>query len=253
MCRLLSTYGNPENWKQILYEFQKQANTGNIPPVEGLEPGHKDGWGMAKSNIGKSSMEVIGKFLGSAIDAEEYGNIIKSIDTPPSIFMFHLRKASPGIQISLSNAHPFQQKKWIFSHNGTIYNANELLDTQKYKMTSDESDSEYYFHYLLNEIEKEGSESSLADKLVKALKKITVQFTSLNCMLTNGSELYAVRYCSKHEEYYSLVYYETPEGIVISSEPIRVQGYDYESWKELPNRSIIRISGNPYEKKVYRF
>ena len=62
MCRLLSTFGKPKGWSKIIMEFQKQANTGEIIPIPSIPPGHKDGWGMAMSNIDNSGMEIIGKY-----------------------------------------------------------------------------------------------------------------------------------------------------------------------------------------------
>ena len=253
MCRLLSTYGKPEEWSKIIIEFQKQANTGEIPPITGIEPGHKDGWGMTRSNIDKLGMETVGNYLGSAMETDEYKQNIDSISTPPHIFMCHLRKATPGIPISLANAHPFHQENWAFSHNGTVYNSNELKSDSSFRFTSDNSDSEHYFHYLLSYILNENLQQTFPEKIIEALLNISVSFTSLNSMFSNGSELFAIRYCTKYEDYYSLSYYETKNGIVISSEPINIPEFETNLWKEIPNRSIIRVSGYPLEVQIFQF
>jgi predicted glutamine amidotransferase len=253
MCRLLSTYGKPESWSKIILEFQKQANTGQIPPISGIEPGHKDGWGMAMSNINNSGMEIVGKYLGSAMEADEYKKHVDSYSIPPRIFMCHLRKASSGIQISLSNSHPFQYGEWVFSHNGTVYESNKLISNSKLKITSDDSDSEQYFHFLLSSMLNEESKQEFPEKIIDALLNINVPFTSLNSMFSNGSELFAIRYCSKHEDYYSLSYYETTDGIVISSEPVNIPELNDNNWKEMPNRSMIRVSGDPLKKEIFLF
>ncbi|MHA1206289.1 MAG: class II glutamine amidotransferase [Candidatus Hodarchaeales archaeon] len=252
MCRLLSTFGKPKNWFEIILEFQKQANTGEIPPILGVSLGHKDGWGMAKSNSGTSEMEIVGKYLGSAMESIEYKRYVDSFSTPPHVFMCHLRKASPGIQIS-ANAHPFLYGKWAFSHNGTVYEASELKSDSKFRITSDDSDSELYFHYLLTYILNEEVTQTFPEKIIEALININVPFNSLNSMFSNGSELYAIRYCTKFEDYYSLSYYETTDGIVISSEPVHIPELKASSWKEIPNRSIIKVSGDPFKKEIFQF
>ena len=68
MCRLLGIYGKVDFWQKIALEFSKLAECGNISPVAD-EPGHKDGWGMAKSNDGKTAMVEITRKLGSAYEA----------------------------------------------------------------------------------------------------------------------------------------------------------------------------------------
>ena len=46
MCRMLAIYGKVRFWKELVLEFQKLAESGIAPPVA-VEPGHRDGWGMA--------------------------------------------------------------------------------------------------------------------------------------------------------------------------------------------------------------
>jgi len=253
MCRLLSTFGKPEKWSKIIIEFRKQANTGEILPIPGIQPGHKDGWGMARSNIDKSRMETVGRYLGSAMETDEYKQNIDSVSTPPHIFMCHLRKASPGIPISLANSHPFHHENWAFSHNGTVYNANELMSNSSFRFTSDDSDSEHYFHYLLSYILNENIKKTFPEKIIDALLNINVSFTSLNSVFSNGSELFAIRYCTEYEDYYSLSYYETNNGIVISSEPVHIPELKTNLWKEIPNRSILRVSGYPLKAEIFQF
>ena len=253
MCRLLSTIGKPKGWTEIVLEFQRQADTGAIPPLTGITPGHKDSWGMAMSNTDKTDMKIVGKYLGSAMEANEYKNIIDSLPETPYTFMCHLRKASPGIQISLANAHPFKWNKWAFIHNGTVYEADKLNASPNFQTTSDNSDSEKFFHFLLTYILDEGSNQTVPEKIIDALLNINVPFSSVNSILSNGHELYAIRYCTRHEDYFSLLYCETPEGIVISSEVINVPELKTYKWEEISNRSIIQVAGDPLKIEIFQF
>ena len=253
MCRLLSTIGKPKGWTEIILEFQKQADTGAIPPLTGIAPGHKDSWGMAKSKIDTSGMEIVGKYLGSAMEANEYKNNVESLSETPYIFMCHLRKATPGIQISLANAHPFRWNNWAFIHNGTVYEADKLKVSSNFESTSDNSDSEKFFQLLLTFILDEESNQTVPDKIIDALLNINVPFSSVNSILSNGHELYAIRYCTRLEDYFSLLYCETREGIVISSEPINIPELKEYKWEEIPNRSIILVAGDPLKIEIFQF
>ncbi len=253
MCRLLSTIGKPKAWHKLILEFQKQADTGAIPPLAGIAPGHKDSWGMAMSDIDRSGMKIIGKYLGSAMEADEYQNYVDSLSETPYIFMCHLRKASPGIQISLTNAHPFKWNNWAFIHNGTVYEIDKLNVSPKFQSCSDNSDSEKFFQYLLTYILDEESNQTVPDKIIDAMLNMDVPFSSVNSILSNGYELYAIRNCTRHEDYFSLLYCETQEGIVISSEAINIPELTEYKWEEIPNRSVLRITGDPLKKQIFQF
>ena len=147
MCRLLGIYGQVDFWQEIVLEFRRQADVGKIPPVGGTQPGHKDGWGMAGSNKDRTAMVPIIRQLGSASDSVRYRQAVTSIDEAPDVFLGHLRKASEDIPITLANAHPFFHDGWAFIHNGTVYDAESLPRDASLVPISDESDTEYLFHY----------------------------------------------------------------------------------------------------------
>jgi predicted glutamine amidotransferase len=253
MCRLFGIYGKVEIWKNLLQEFQKQAETGKIPPIANLQPGHKDGWGLACSVESKEGMQLIGKHIGSAYNSPEYSQYLDELIYEPYVLLCHLRKASPGIEISLGNAQPFITNNWAFIHNGTVYNPETLKYSEQYIFSSDNSDSEYYFHYLLTKLEKKGSNQSPANTLVDSVANIKVDFSSLNCMLTDGNSFYSVRYCSKHHSYYTLFYYQDDSGVVFSSEPIETDLLSKENWIEVENRSVVEILKEPITVNIYAF
>ena len=253
MCRLLGIYGNVENWKNILQEFQKQAETGKIPPIENLEPGHKDGWGLACSARNTDEMILVGKHVGSAYNSSDFSKYLNGFTYQPYVLLCHLRKASPGIKISLENCHPFITNNWAFIHNGTVYEAETLKYSKKYAFTSNNSDSEYYFHYLLTNLEKEGSHVSPVDTIITSLMEINVDFTSLNCILTDGISFYVIRHSSKHHNYYTLFYYQDNSGIVFSSEPVETNFLSIENWIEIKNKSVVEILREPISVNIYTF
>ncbi|MHA2329788.1 MAG: class II glutamine amidotransferase [Candidatus Hodarchaeales archaeon] len=253
MCRLLGIYGTLENWQDFLFEFQELSIKGKLPRIPNLVPGHLDGWGMASSKSDGSGMNLLGKYIGSALETPKYEEKVRSFDYQPQVFLCHLRKASPRIPISTPNSHPFLASDWAFIHNGTVYDAENLKQSFKFQITSDNSDSELLFHYLLAPLLKEESAESRTDRLIESLSQVNIEYSSLNFVLSNGSEIFAVRCAAKHNDYFSLFYYETGSGIVVCSEKISLEGISEEKWTEMPNRSVLAISGSPPKAKLTKF
>lgn len=244
MCRLLAIYGQVDVWKEVALNFRGLAEHGMVPPIC-AEPGHKDGWGMAGSDRKHTSMVEIKRQLGAANESALYDHAIQSIESQPHIFICHIRKASPGIPVTIGNVHPFFQRGWAFIHNGTIYNYDRIPQNPAFEMTSDGSDSEYFFSYLLGRLQTAGDSNGLLKGLGEAMASLKLSYTSLNCILCNGSELFAIRDYMKFGEYLSLFYYCLPKGIIICSERLEVNGLDHEKWQMMPNKSILRIYGSP--------
>ncbi len=243
LCRLLGFYGDVEFWKELLFEFQKLADTGIV--LSGFTPGHKDGWGISCSNSEANAMIPLEKELGSANKSSRYKEVISSLERQPHITLSHLRKASPEIANSLSNTHPFYWQNWAFIHNGTVYNAELLPRDLSMLLTSDKSDSEYYFHYLLTKLKNELRSRKDIEVILSALESLPVSYSSLNCLFSNGKELFSVRWCNKFLEYYTLYYYMLKAGIVISSEPIKSMNLNLKLWVEFPNHSVSKVTGSP--------
>ena len=245
MCRLLGIYGQVDFWQEIALEFRKQADFGNIPPVGGTEPGHKDGWGMAGSNKDRTAMVPIIRQLGSASDSVRYRQAVTSIDEAPDVFLGHLRKASDNIPVTLANAHPFFHDGWAFIHNGTVYDAESLPRDASLVPISDESDTEYLFHYFLSAITKNPVDNSIGETLAQAVSSLTVDYTAVNSLLSNGEDLYVICAYKKWSDYYTLHYYPLPAGVIISSQPIESSRLDPAGWYRLDNNLLLRIHGNP--------
>lgn len=250
MCRLLGIYGQAENWREVATAFKDQAETGNIPPGEESAPGHKDGWGMAISNGKQTAMVHLNRQLGSASQSAAYRESLYVLPDQPDIFVCHLRKASDNIAITLSNTHPFVHNGWAFIHNGTVYQAESLPRAPDLISTSDDSDTEHLFHYLLTKIIETSRDQTANAVIVDSISSLTVDYTSLNFLLSNGRDLYAARCFKKYSDYYTLYYYRLAAGIIICSEPIEAIGLDPTGWTLLANDSLLRIHGSPPQIEI---
>ena len=245
MCRLLGIYGQVDFWQEIVLGFRRQAEFGNIPPVEGMEPGHKNGWGMARSSKDKTAMVPVIRRLGSALESERYRQAVTSMDEVPDVFLGHLRKASDYIPITLNNVHPFFHDGWAFIHNGTVYGAESLPREASLIPTSDDSDTEYLFHYLLTAIMIHSTNKKIYETLATAVSSLRADYTAVNSMLSNGDELYVISAYKTWEDYYTLHYYTLPTGVIICSEPIESSRLDPARWNRLANNSLLRIHDSP--------
>ena len=244
MCRLLAIYGEVDGWAEVVLNFRKLADDGMVPPIC-TEPGHKDGWGMAGASHDKTAMLEIERQLGSASDSVLYEKTIQTVEIQPHIFICHIRKASPGIPITIGNVHPFLNQSWAFIHNGTIYDYDTLPGNSDFKMTSDGSDSEYFFGYLMGKLKRASNGDNRLKVLGETMASLDINYTSLNCILCSGSELFAVRDYMRFGEYLSLFYYRLPKGVIICSEPLELEGLDMNDWQMMPNKTILHIQGTP--------
>jgi predicted glutamine amidotransferase len=244
MCRLLGIYGQTDIWRNIALTFSKQAELGHIPPEETQTPGHKDGWGITVANQDQTAMIPVTRQLGSAHETSHYRDAIYQTSETPEILLCHLRKASDTIPITLANAHPFIHNGWAIIHNGTVFNAEALPRDPRLETTSDGSDTEHFFHYLLTKIEKTPP-GRMARTIAKAVASINTDYSALNCILSNGRELYAIRRYRKWDDYYTLYTYALPGSIVISSQPVELPQLESDNWRPLSNNQLVRICDTP--------
>jgi len=154
----------------------------------------------------------------------------------------------------LKNTHPFSFGQWLFAHNGTIDGPyfRSLLTKPHQAALFGDTDSEVYFHWLLQALEREGVEG-----LSTAIKEIRErEFTALNFLLSDGHILYAYWEQSRtaeppYPDYYQLWFAVRSDGgsgkgqVVVCSECL-----DDELWSQIPMRSLLSIAPDLQVKTV---
>jgi len=85
----------------------------------------------------------------------------------------------------------------------------------------------------------------MARTIANALASIDTDYSALNCILSNGRELYAIRQYRKWDDYYTLYTYRLPGSIVISSQPVELPQLKPDNWKLLSNNLLVRIYDTP--------
>ncbi|MHA1974219.1 MAG: class II glutamine amidotransferase [Candidatus Hodarchaeales archaeon] len=242
---MLGIFGTTPLWKKFLFKFQKQAKTGKVPP--GFPSGHEDGWGIAYSFSGSGTIKFADRSSGSAFNSERYTRAIGKIGQVPSVVLAHLRKASKGINVVERNSHPFIQNNWAFMHNGTFYNVEKLPIDSNLKFTSDNSDTEHLFFFMLSTFIKEENFQKAWQDFVEAMENNQYSFSAVNCIFSNGREMYAIRWAEESPDYYTLYSYQLDNNcVIITSEPLEDQMLQKEKWISIPNKAVVKLSeGEP--------
>ncbi|OGF68324.1 MAG: hypothetical protein A2Y62_10270 [Candidatus Fischerbacteria bacterium RBG_13_37_8] len=189
MCRLLGLVANKK--VDLIFSMTRFEQKAHSNP---------DGWGMGWYDEDKSAR--IYKEALSALDKEaEFYQA--SCEAASTIIIAHVRTATMG-SASDVNSHPFNYKNWIFAHNGSInrrYIITQLHEHYRISLKGD-TDSEAYFHWLIQNIE-EGD--SIVDSIANAIAEIKkIDYGGLNFILSDGKRLYAYRDANHNLEYYSL-------------------------------------------------
>ncbi|WP_423792691.1 class II glutamine amidotransferase [Methanocaldococcus indicus] len=200
---------------------------------------HPNGWGIAFYHNGFVRLIKEPVKMGSALLAHRIDwNNIKS-----NIFILHIRRASLGT-CSYVNTHPFVRllgdKEIVFAHNGTL-RGYKKLKLKKYYPVGD-TDSEYVFCYLIQEIEKNGLEWNYEGfkKLLDIIYKIN-EFGPFNFLMSDGEYLFAYKDIEGRRELHFLKR-------VFPYDKIRLRDLDYEvnlGTVKNPNERGFIIATNP--------
>jgi predicted glutamine amidotransferase len=151
--------------------------------------------------------------------------------------MAHLRKASAG-ELKVENSHPFIHYGWIFCHNGTLHNP-EQLENKRYSYEGS-TDSERFFKYLIDRLYRKSSREHPAiirQVLDEVREKCSP--TSLTFILSSGTHLIACRDYACDAAYYTLNYTAAAGSFLVCSEPL--PGFD---WVPMKNGELIMVDRN---------
>jgi len=212
MCRLLGVLAD----KPIDMEFSMgTAPNSFVGFGDGRNP---DGWGMGWYESGIDTPRIFKEPL-AAMESEELPHLVAG--TVSRIFACHVRKSTCG-NPSIANTHPFRHENWLFAHNGAVDRGVLLdrLNREHRDAVQGDTDSETYFHWILQNIEEQaGDVASGVRRAVAALDK----YTGLNFILSDGERLYAYRDASRRRNHYSLFFLKRNPFGEDTSSPDRIE------------------------------
>jgi len=224
MCRMvgISKFSYLKH-SSIIEEFIYLSKNGKTLP--GDPPGHEDGWGIGYYYNG--SAKTVKSSNSALLDKAKILSTIKSIENSPTL-IFHLRKSAWKDTTSVVNSHPFIDNNIILAHNGTIRDYKKLIPLihNSSKLLESSLDSEIFLKFI-----NSTQELSLESSFVKAVRYINKNniYSSLNCVFSDGIDLYGFREYSQNPEYYTLFRAVAERSIIISSEMIT----GIKNWEEI--------------------
>jgi predicted glutamine amidotransferase len=231
MCRLLGiTNFNFSRHGKIVKNFCELARTGNV--MDGDPPGHQDGWGLAFYRNGELTVHKSGVNLLE--EMEKVIGILSGIGRAPVVIL-HLRKSAWNDTTSTRHAHPFHYNNVVFAHNGVVYGYKGLIPAITIPgLREDALDTEVFFYHFMSDGSLELSRAFL--RTVSIIKR-EYEFSSLNCLFSDGARLYAYRDYSKEPDYYSLYKAYSEGSRIISSQPLdqNIQ------WEMMENEEFLMV------------
>lgn len=247
-CLATLSKEHPDGWGIAIHD----ARTHSHPPQTGAPA---DGWSVHKGTEAAANdmrfHEVAGRSRGHAIVA-------------------HIRQKTVG-PTRLENTHPFVRDGWVFAHNGTIKEQDEVrarCSAHRLREITGDTDSELFFALLLTRLDAHGltrlgDESSrrTATALVHetAAELRALRIGAFNFLLSDGETTFAHRFgrslfvlergpSDPVRERRSLIpgteimtkWTARRHAVFIASERITD-----EPWVEIPDGTFLRIDRSP--------
>jgi predicted glutamine amidotransferase len=256
MCRLLGYCAREEvNVAQLM-------GADGFAEFTGLAALHCDGWGMGWY---EGSEPCLRKSPDSAEHAPEYAKLAHEV--LGDMGLVHLRWATPGLEISERNTHPFRYGPYLLAHNGAIHPQSrlpEIIPPGWDGKRTGTTDSEFYFLGIMSRLEDNGGD--LAKAIASTAAHIEEQFApaSLNAILLTPDKLYAINWhdSSKVAEadlrkrgweggpaevlaYLDLRYRVSPDAVVVAS-----TGWPQDGWDLLPNRHLLIVDRGTLHREI---
>jgi predicted glutamine amidotransferase len=248
MCRLLGfSSSSPVIIEPYLQHMRRFSHEGHAikppkPNINYLHDGafpHPDGWGLVCLDRRGQLIAPIKNDRSASIDPElcEY----QALST--SLWIGHVRRATPGIPITPEHAHPFEYEGIALAHNGSL--AGSIYEKAK---EYEESDS-HLFLKLLAEYWRPRTLDTLADMLCALLEdeSLVGKFDSANLLIAEGKTLYGLRWSNIREEYFTLYFRQKPDRVELASQPFIS---DPNGWQLLKHRELIALQAGDIVERV---
>lgn len=155
-------------------------------------PENPDGWGVAWYD--EYGTQVIKE--ARPVDRSRLArSFLEDLDARSRIFVSHIRRATAG-EAGYTNTHPFYRrfdnKTWVFAHNGTINTDHLTLHSGEFTPVGT-TDSEFIFCSLMSWLKHHQLRLVDRDDFVRLHEKLRQINRSgeLNLIFSNGTHLFA--------------------------------------------------------------
>lgn len=262
MCRFVGYVGNKMLLADLLSRPANSLIRQSYKSKERSEPLNGDGFGVGWYAPKISNEPCVFTAVTPAWSNRNLLNLAERVETP--CFFAHIRAASPGMRVSESNCHPFQNGRFLWMHNGSVEGFNAIkrrlrrsLPDDLYHSIQGTTDSEHAFAVFLNllgEKREKTTAAELSGGLVQTIWQLEdwareagiTQPSIYNFAVTDGQNIATVRYVSDPQIEPISLYFSKPgkyqccderpeimdccaeeSGIIIASERLTVQSKDW--------------------------
>lgn len=212
MCRFICYRGPEILLGDLLYRPANSLIRQSFKARERLEPLNGDGFGVGWYTRHIAPTPCVFTSLTPAWSNPNLQHLSEHVKS--SCFFAHVRAASSGMRVSEANCHPFQYRRFLWMHNGTIEGFSRIkrrlrasLPDHVYNNIEGTTDSEHAFAvflHLLGDIDRCCSTKEMGQALVRTIAQLEAWTAEAGCSapsyynfaVTDGQNVAAVRYVS---------------------------------------------------------
>lgn len=253
MCRFLAYLGKQP---KLLASLMAEPENSLIKQSRGAYDDHfhlnADGFGIGWYNQSIDEEPATFKSIQPAWNDENLRHIVSKVAS--NCFVGHVRMSTVGA-VHMSNCHPFANKEFLFTHNGTIDHFDQIrqsliaeLTPAQFASIQGHTDSEHFFALLVQQLQAISQHltadsfmaafSASLSRLANLLQDANQPFTTrLNTVLTNGKVAAVTRFAIGERAAPTLYYLQGVDEVIVASEPLNPA----DNWQEIPLNHYLFI------------
>lgn len=161
MCRFTLYLGPSIRLSTLLIEPAHSLIHQSFRAIEREEPLNGDGFGIGWYAPRLTSEPAVFHSISPAWNNRNLRSIARAVASP--CVLAHVRAATDGSEVHQANCHPFQHRRYLLMHNGSIGAFRRVrrklladLSDEAYNVIRGTTDSEYMFAVFIDELLKRG-------------------------------------------------------------------------------------------------
>jgi predicted glutamine amidotransferase len=270
MCRWQAYSGRPIRIEELLFEAKHSLVDQSMLSRSPDTPTNGDGFGLGW--YGARELPGLYRSIRPAWNDFNLRDLAAQVES--GLFLAHVRATSLAT-VQETNCHPFRHGKWLFVHNGEIFEVEKVrrelvlrIAPELFSSILGTTDSEVLFYLALTfglERDPLGALERMAGCVESVARAQGVpESLWMTLGISDGRSLWAVRYASDGQAptlYYSRPIEELhkmdpglrerigPRARAVVSEP---SGEHADSWVEVPQATALRLHDGAVELVPFR-
>lgn len=272
MCRWQAYSGSPIWIESLLFHAKHSLIDQSMASRSAETPTNGDGFGLGW--YGTRELPGLFRSIRPAWNDFNLRDLAAQIESP--LFLAHVRATSLAT-VQETNCHPFRHGKWLFVHNGEIFEVEKIRQQLLMRIAPElfsnilgTTDSEVLFHLALTfglQEDPLGALQRMAGCVESIAKEHGIpEALWMTLGISDGQTVWAVRYASDNQAptlYYSKAVDDLvelgldpqaaermgPDARMVVSEPI---GKLATAWVTVPEASALRLLGGAIELVPFR-